>query len=500
MPYEIADDGFRPFEMNAAQVVEAVKREGVKFIDLQFADLPGRLNHITIPSYHVTEEDLAEGYPKIDGSSIRGYTGIGDSDMMLKPDPNTFAIVPWSPPEQKLARMIGDVYMNRRRGRYAKDPRAIAQAAERYLRERGFSYALWGPELELFILDRVTWDVLDPFRGQSYSIESREAAWNGGGGYPIRFKEGYHPTTPQDTLLEFRNECSLYLAENFHVPVEAHHHEVATAGQVEFNVRRDTLTSMADGISTVKYVAKNVAHRLGRIATAMPKPIAMDNGSGMHVHVSLWHRPGNPSPASSQELDLEETNLFYDESEPYAELSQTARYFIGGLLEHSRSLASIVAPTTNSYHRLVPGFEAPVYIAWSRSNRSANIRIPTYITRSPATKRIEFRTPDASCNPYLTMAAILAAGLDGLGRSLDCGDPVDGNIYELTPARRRELGIRQLPGSLKEAVEALQSDSEYLRPIFPKEVLDDIVERELKDHMAIALRPHPYEFYMYFDS
>jgi len=500
LPYLVRDGTFEPFRMTAGEVAEAIKREGVKFVDLQFVDLPGRLNHITIPAYHVTEGDLEEGYPKIDGSSIRGYTGIGDSDMVLKPDTNTFALIPWSPPETKMARLVGDVYMNRRRGRYSKDPRAIAQAAERYLHEKGFSFGLWGPELELFVLDRVTWDVLDPYRGQSYSVESREAAWNRGEGYPIRFKEGYHPTTPQDTLLDFRNECSLYLAEYFHVPVEAHHHEVATAGQVEFNVRRDTLTNMADGISTVKYVARNVAHKHGRVVTAMPKPIAMDNGSGMHVHVSLWHSPGNPHPSPLQELDLKETNLFYDESDPYAEISQLARYFIGGLLEHSRSLASIVAPTTNSYRRLVPGFEAPVYIAWSRSNRSANVRIPTYTTRKPETKRIEFRTPDASCNPYLAMAAILAAGLHGIEKKMDCGDPVDGNIYELSPERRRELGIRQLPGNLQEAVQALQSDSEYLRPIFPKEVLEDIVERELKDHTALSLRPHPYEFYMYFDS
>ncbi len=500
MPFKIDGNKFVQFKMGAPEVVETIKKAGVQFVDLQFIDLPGRINHITVPSYHITGENLEEGYPKIDGSSIRGYTGIGDSDMMLKPDTDTFAIIPWSPPEQKMARMIGDVYMNRRRGRYSKDPRAIAQAAEKYLQDKGFSYGLWGPELEVFVLDRVTWDVLDPYRGQSYTIESKEAAWNQGDGYPIRFKEGYHPTSPQDTLQEFRNETSLYLARDFHVPVEAHHHEVATAGQVEFNVRRDTLTAMADNISTVKYVAKNVAASRGKIVTAMPKPIAMDNGSGMHVHVSLWRRAGGATSDAAHPSETDDENTFYDESESYAEVSQAARYFMGGLLEHSRSLTAITNPTTNSYHRLVPGYEAPVYIAWSRSNRSANVRIPTYTTKDPKSKRVEFRTPDSSCNAYLAESAILAAGLDGIGKKLECGDPVDGNIYDLSAEKRRELGIKQLPGSLVEATDAMLSDSEYLRPIFPKEVLDDIVERELKDHRAISIRPHPYEFYLYFDA
>lgn len=500
MPFKIDGNKFVPFKMGASEVVEGIKKEGIQFMDLQFIDLPGRINHITVPSYHITEENLEEGYPKIDGSSIRGYTGIGDSDMMLKPDTDTFAVIPWSPPEQKMARMIGDVYMNRRRGRYSKDPRAIAQAAEKYIQDRGFSYGLWGPELEVFVLDRVTWDVLDPYRGQSYTIESKEAAWNQGDGYPIRFKEGYHPTSPQDTLQEFRNETSLYLAHDFHVPVEAHHHEVATAGQVEFNVRRDTLTAMADGISTVKYVAKNVAASRGKIVTAMPKPIAMDNGSGMHVHVSLWRKADGAAGDAAQPSEAGDENTFYDESDSYAEVSQTARYFMGGLLNHSRSLTAITNPTTNSYHRLVPGYEAPVYIAWSRSNRSANVRIPTYTTKDPKSKRVEFRTPDSSCNAYLAESAILTAGLDGITKKLECGDPVDGNIYDLSPEKRRELGIKQLPGSLVEATEAMLSDSEYLRPIFPKEVLDDIVERELKDHRAISIRPHPYEFYLYFDA
>jgi len=499
MPFRVDGGKFVPFKMSAAEVVESIKEADVKFVDLHFVDLPGKYNHTTIPSYYVTEETLAEGFPKVDGSSIRGYTAIDDSDLNLRPDTNTFAVIPWSPPEQRMARMVGDIYLGRGRGRYLKDPRAIAQAAERYLRAKGFTYALWGPELEFFVFDRVTWDVLDPYRGQSYKIESQEAAWNGEG-YPIRFKEGYLPAAPQDTLLEYRNECSMYLAEDFHIPVEAHHHEVATAGQVEINVRRDTLTNVADSVSTVKYVAKSVARKRNKVATVMPKPMAMDNGSGMHVHVSLWRSMDGIAADGGYQQEQAESNLFYDESDEYAEMSQLGRYFIGGLLEHSRSLTSIVTPTTNSFHRLVPGFEAPVFIAWSRSNRSANVRIPTYASKSAASKRVEFRTPDPSCNPYIALPAILAAGLDGIERKMDCGDPVDGNIYELTEEKRRELGIKELPGSLLEAVEAMQSDMEYLKPIFPSEVLQDIITKAKKDQLALNIRPHPYEFYMYFDA
>jgi glutamine synthetase len=328
---------------------------------------------------------------------------------------------------------------------------------------------------------------MNPYRGEGYRIESREAAWNSeGGGYPIRFKEGYFPAPPQDTLMEYRSECARVLGESFHIVCETHHHEVATAGQCEMDMYRDTLTNMADSVMTLKFVTRNIAHQRGMVVTTMPKPIYMDNASGMHVHVSLWSGG---------------KNLFYDADDPHAELSQLARYFGGGLMEHSRSLAAIVAPTTNSYRRLVPGYEAPVYVAWSRSNRSATVRVPVYHKgrKAAEAKRIEFRPPDPAANPYLCQAAIMAAGIDGIKKKIDMGDPVDEDIYKLSPERRRQLGIRELPGNLKDALECLESDSEYLSPIFPKDTIEKIIENGLKEYRELALRPHPYEFYLYFD-
>jgi glutamine synthetase len=286
--------------------------------------------------------------------------------------------------------------------------------------------------------------------------------------------------------MDYRSECVNILEKDFNIICDAHHHEVATAGQCEINLHYDSLIYMADSVMTYKYVIKNIAHQKEMVATFMPKPVYMDNASGMHIHISLWKK-------------LE--NLFYEKDESYAELSQLGRYFMGGLLNHSRSLSAIVAPTTNSYRRLVPGYEAPVFIAWSRGNRSANIRIPIY-QKGPINKnlkRIEFRTPDPSCNPYLCFAALTAAGLDGIRKKIDSGDPIDEDIYKLTPERRKQLGIKELPGSIKEALDELQSDQEYLKQIFPQETIDKIIESGEKNHLEIAIRPHPHEFYLYFD-
>ena len=484
MPFKIEDGKIKPLKLSSEEVLEAIRKEKVKFVDLQFTDVPGKLQHTTILAELLEEEVFEEGVPKLDGSSIRGFVEIHESDMVLKPDPSTFTIIPWMPESLKTARMICDVYRGFGMGRLEQDPRGVAQRAEEALRRAGFEVSYWGPEVEFFVFDRVTWDVLLPFQGQSYRIESREAAWSGGAAYPIRFKEGYYPAPPQDTLMEFRCECARILTENFGVICDVHHHEVATAGQSEINFYRDSLTCAGDSVMTLKYVVRNVAQKHGMVATFMPKPIFADNASGMHTHVSLWSRG---------------RNLFYDPDDSYAEISQLARYFGGGILEHSRSLAAIVAPTTSSYKRLVPGYEAPIYIAWSRSNRSACLRVPVYHRGDERRKRLEFRPPDPSSNPYLCFAAILAAGLDGVKKKIDMGDPVDENIYKLTAERRRQLGIRELPGSLKEAAECLQSDSEYLKPIFPSELLEKIIEMEISEHTEVSMRPHPYEFYLYFD-
>ncbi|MGI0049971.1 MAG: type I glutamate--ammonia ligase, partial [Nitrososphaera sp.] len=330
-------------------------------------------------------------------------------------------------------------------------------------------------------------NTMTPYQGQSYHIQSKEAPWSTDSvGYALRLKEGYLPSAPGDTLMEYRNECVDVLTNNFGIVCDAHHHEVATAGQCEIDIRFDTLVNAADGVQSYKYIVKNIAKKHNMIATMMPKPIALDNGSGMHVNVSLWNKG---------------KNLFYDSADEYAEMSQTARYFGGGIIEHAQALASIVAPTTNSYRRLVPGYEAPVYIAWSTGNRSAIIRIPAHYkgAKFGHLKRIEFRAPDPSCNPYLAFSAVLAAGLDGIRKKKDIGDPVNEDIFKMSPKRRRELGITQLPASLREAYEELQSDSAFLRPVFDNETIDMIVAHEEKEHVELAVRPHPHEFSMYAD-
>jgi glutamine synthetase len=509
MPFTVREDGkLIPIRRGPEEVLELVRREKVEFVDLQFTDFPGRLQHVTIPAHELDEGAFQEGVPKLDGSSIRGFMEIHESDMVLRADPSTFGLIPWGPDHLRTARLLCDVNLGFGLGRFSRDPRWIAQNAEQAARSAGYDFSLWGPEIEFFVFSKVTWDVLTPYRGQSYSIDSIEAAWNPQGtNFPIRFKEGYYPAPPQDTLQDYRSDCVKVLTQQFGVPCDAHHHEVATAGQCEIDMIRDSLTNMADNVMTYKFVIRNLAAQRGLVASTMPKPIYGDNASGMHVHVSLWSAQGNPRPTPDRQaiVELLETdrarNLFYDANDSYAELSQLGRYFGGGLMEHSRSLAAIVAPTTNSYRRLVPGFEAPVFIAWSRRNRSANVRIPVYQTgaTSAARKRVEFRTPDPSCNPYLAFAAILAAGLDGIRKKRDIGDPVDEDIYKLTPERRRQLGVRELPGDLQEALSELESDHNYLTPIFPADAIEKLIELGMQDHRQVAARPHPYEFHLYFD-
>jgi glutamine synthetase len=489
MPAGSVEGVCRRPKLTPEEVLGKVKEMGLRFIDLQLVDLPGRLHSATIAARELSLDSFKVGVPKLDGSSIRGFVEVHESDMVLVPDPSTFAPIPWASQEHRAARLICNVHWGFTGDRFSRDPRFVAQRAEQVLRDElgGDASSLWGPEPEFFILDRVEWDVLSPHRGQSYRIESREAAWSPGGqDLPLRFKEGYYPATPHDTLMELRSECVRLLEDYFNTPCSVHHHEVATAGQGEIIFKPDTLTSAADATITLKFVVKNVARMHGMVATFMPKPIYGDNASGMHVNVSLW-RDGR--------------NLFYDPDDEYAELSQLGRYFTGGLLNHARALAAITSPTTNSYKRLVPGYEAPVYIAWSSRNRSACVRIPAYHKGAVAapSKRVEYRPPDPSCNPYLCFAAMLAAGLDGIKKKRDPGDPVDENIYALTPERRRQLGIEELPGSLKEAVECLESDRDFLKPIFTDDVVEKVVENALKEHAAVNMRPHPYEFYLYFD-
>jgi len=485
MPYKVSDGKAVQVSYTSDEVFEKIASEGIKFIDLQFTSLTGRFHHTTISANTFTPEQMRDGLPKLDGSSIVGFTDIADSDLILKPDPSTFAVIPWYE-ENRTARMLCDVYWGAERGRLSRDPRGVAQRAEEQARLAGFDFSAWGPEVEFFVFDKIHWDVLTPYKGQSYSIESTEAPWSQEGtGYPMGLQEGYYPSTPSDTLTTFRNECVNILSECFGILCDNHHHEVATAGQCEIDIKYDRLTNSADATQSYKFVIRNVAKKFGKIATMMPKPISMDSGSGMHTNVSLWKNG---------------ENVFFD-ADGEDELSQTGRYFCGGILSHASSLCAITNPTTNSYHRLVPGYEAPVYVAWSGSNRSAIVRVPKHFKGKGYSdlKRLEFRAPDPSANPYLVFSSVLAAGLDGIKKKLEPGDQIREDIFKMTRSERRKRGIGVLPASLGEALMELESDRDFLCPIFTSDVIDKLIELERKDQRDISIRPHPHEFYLYFD-
>jgi len=472
-------------------IFERMKGEKIRWVDFQFTDLVGGLQHITVPLSSLDSRSFETGVNKLDGSSIKGFKEIHESDMVMKPDISTFAVLPFYPPEQRTARFIVDIYEGDHRERFSRDPRFVAQKASEYAKSCGYDATYWGPEPEFFVFDgiRITPTPLsarDSWAGAGYEIISREAPWYNDGGKetPIRFKEGYYPAPPQDTLVDFRNEAASILMDSFGLEVDAHHHEVATAGQCELNLHFDELVKMADSVTTMKYVLKNVAKRRGMVCTWMPKPVFGDNASGMHVHQSLWSG---------------RKNVFFDPSDEYAEISQAGRYYIGGLMAHARALCAFTNPTTNSYRRLVPGYEAPVFIAWSKRNRSANIRIPMYERGQEKSKRLEYRTPDPSANIYLAEAAMLMAGIDGIKRKLEPGNPVDKDIYKLTEMDRRELGIKELPGSLMESIEELETDHDFLSPVFTEDLIERHIELKRDEHLNVAIRTTPYEIYRYMD-
>jgi len=471
-------------------VVERLAAEKVRWVQLFYTDVFGGYNQVDIPREALEPEMFVSGVPKLDGSSVRGFREIFESDMLLVPDPTTIATIPWNPDAGRTVRFICDVRLGASKESYEHDPRGVARKVEGVLAQAGFDRSYWGPEVEFFVFDQVELipsfaGVRDAWAGAGYLIRQGESPWQPGSSQStIRFKEGYHRTPPVDSLVGLRAEMCNILADDFHLILDAHHHEVATASQSEINLRFDELVPMGDHIQDLRYVIKNVAHRHGKIACLMPKPIYGDNGIGMHTNQSLWSKG---------------TNAFYDASDRYAEVSQTCRYYIGGLLEHARSLCAITNPITNSYHRLVPGYEAPVFIAWSKANRSANVRIPFYHKGRPGAKRVEYRTPDSAANIYLTEAALALAGLDGIRRKIEPPPPVDENIYKLTPARRKELGVRELPGSLAEALDCLESDRAFLKPAFADSLLSIYVEMKREEQLELNLRPHPYEFYRYLD-
>jgi glutamine synthetase len=470
-------------ERKAKEVLELISREGIQVVDLRFMDFPGLWQHMTVPVRELSLESIESGFG-FDGSSIRGWQSINESDMLLKPLADTAFIDPFL--EAKTLVLICNIADPITGEDYTRDPRHIAIKAEKYLQRTGLAdTAYFGPEAEFFIFDDIRFDQ-NEHEGY-YHIDSVEGRWNTGRkedpnlGYKPRYKEGYFPVPPTDSHQDLRTEMLLTL-ERIGVPIEAQHHEVATGGQSEIDMRFGTLVQAADNVLKYKYVIKNTARKHSKTVTFMPKPLFGDNGSGMHVHMSLW-KGGN--------------NLFYGEG--YAGLSEMALYAIGGILKHAPSVLAFTCPTTNSYKRLVPGYEAPVNLAYSRRNRSASMRIPMYST-SPKSKRIEFRCPDPSCNPYLGFAAILMAAVDGILNKMDPGEPLDKDIYDLPPEELAK--VPQAPGSLQEALKALEKDHDYLLKgdVFTRDVIETWIDYKISHEvMAMNLRPHPWEFALYYD-
>jgi glutamine synthetase len=455
------------------------------FVDLRFSDLPGLMQHFSMPFEELGEEAFEEGIG-FDGSSIRGFQEIQESDMILAPDPETAIMDPFAKyPTLVLHSFVKDPVTGEF---YTRDPRYVAKKAQDYLTGTGIAdTAYFGPEAEFYIFDSVRFDQTQ--HSAYHFIDAVEGVWNSGAeengrnlGYKPRYKEGYFPVPPMDHYQDLRSEMVITLRK-LGIPVEVHHHEVGTAGQGEIDMGFAPLLQIADRLMLYKYVVKNVAFRQGKTVTFMPKPIFQDNGSGMHVHQSLW-KDGEP--------------LMWDEL-GYAQLSDTARWYIGGILEHAPALLALCAPTTNSYKRLVPGYEAPVNLVYSQRNRSAAVRIPLY-SKSPKSKRIEFRCPDPSCNPYLAFSGLLMAGLDGVKNKTEPPDPVDKDLYELPPEELAE--VPQVPGSLDEALNALEADHDFLLDggVFTEDVVHHWIDyKRTREVDEMRLRPHPWEFYMYYD-
>ncbi len=466
------------------EVLKLVKDEGIEFIDYRFCDLPGLMQHVSVPANQLHEDVFTEGHG-FDGSSVRGFQQIQESDMILIPDANTAYLDPFR--ARKTLNVHCFVHDPITGDSYSRDPRYVAKKAEAYLASTGVAdRAFFGPEPEFFIFDDVRFSYTQ--NSSFHKVDSVEGVWNTGRdegpnlGYKPRTKEGYFPVPPMDHFQDLRSEIAHTLMQ-LNIPVELHHHEVASGGQGEIGMRFDTLLAMADKLVTFKYVVKNVGLAFGKSITFMPKPLFEDNGSGMHTHQSLW-KGDDP--------------LFYSET-GYAGLSDIGRWYIGGLLKHASAICAFTNPTTNSYKRLVPGYEAPVNLVYSQRNRSASCRIPL-AQKSPKAKRVEFRCPDASSNPYLAFAAMMLAGVDGVLNRIEPPAPVDKDLYDLPP---EELAlVPQVPASLDEALLALEADSDFLRAggVFTDDIIDThIAYKRTKEIDALRLRPHPYEFALYYD-
>ena len=469
--------------MTGKEILELIKAKNIEYVDAKLVDVLGVWQHMTMPTSNIDEDSFTKGFA-FDGSSVRGYCGIEQSDMVARPDASTAVIDSFH--AAPTLSVICDIFTPGETERFSRDPRYVAQKAEAYLKSSGIGDAsYWGPEPEFFIFDEVRF-----FNGQNgcgYSVDSNEGIWNsnkeGSPGYPVKNKTGYFPTAPTDTQGDIRSEMSTELLKAG-LKVERHHHEVATAGQAEINFGAETLTKSADNVQIYKYILRNVAARHGKTVSFLPKPLYGDNGTGMHTHQSIARKG---------------TNLFWKEG-AYANISDIAFAYIGGILTHAAALCGICCSTTNSYKRLVPGYEAPVNLVFSKGNRSAAVRIPISIS-TPKSARIEFRTPDATANPYLAFAAQLMAGLDGVKRGLDARKmgfgPVDKNIYTLSP--REKVKIKSVPGSLDEALAALKKDHAFLLEggVFTEDLLEAFIDLKSEELQTVKLRPSPIEFALY---
>ena len=481
--------------MSVEQVLKRIQDENITFLNFWFVDIFGELHRLGMPSYAVDESSFKNGLEKLDASSIVGFKTVNNSDMILKPDPDSFRILPsdYDQGNRKNAILFCDLYEGNttQEIRYNRDSRGIAHKANKKLGEFGLTHTNWGPEIEFFVFDAINiypspYAATHSYGGSGYSIESKESPWTKGNiSTAIDLKEGYYPSQPKDTLYGFRKDVSDDLYKYFGIKTEAEHHEVATSGQCEINLMYDEMINMADNVITIKNLVRVKAKKRNKVATFMSKPIFGDNASAMHAHQSLWNK---------------ETNVMYDPDDNIAQMSQIGRYYIGGILEHASALCAITNPTTNSYKRLVPGFEAPVNMCWGMGNRSAAIRVPMYYRNQEKSKRIEYRVPDPTANIYLLEAALLLAGLDGIQKKIDPGDPVEENVYKLSPEKKRQYKIGSLPVSLKGALDSLQSDRAFLEHIFTPDFLDKYIELKFQEYRNFAQTPTAWEVSMYSDA
>lgn len=460
-------------------LLKRIDEEGTRWIDLQFIDLLGFMQRISVPAHELSMKGFTEGLGKLDSASVKGFEKAG-SELLLIPDAETYIPLPWV---DRTSRVLCNVKNASSGAQDPRDPRYIAQRAEDFVTNAGYSKALFGPSMDFFVFDSVVMNAMMPYRGQGYTIDSREAAWNSfGQNVPIGFAKGNYTSSPQDMMYAIRVQISELLEDVFGMTVEGHHHGGATGGQENITIKATKLKRAADNVISFRFGVRNTASANGVIATFLPKPIFDDCGSGMTTHQSLWKS---------------DVNIFYGVSDKYASLSQMARYYIGGLLEHAPALCALTNPTTNSYKRLFPGADPLLYIAWSRKNPQTAVQLPHSPQKDEKAKRLAYAVPDSSANPYLSFAGMVAAGIDGVKKKMDPGDPVDEDIRRLDRKRRKAFKIRELPSSLDEAIDAMEADSAFLKRIFPAEFLDAYTDLKRKESIQNAIRPTPYEFQTY---